>query len=83
MNRYVDKFIKGHCVTNLDDFDCTQVTVFAEIPKNGDSMLVLYHGIKTTLQVCNITHTMKKIKRTEGNTSDPVHEPYIIVELTK
>lgn len=67
--------IKGRCHTNLDDYDCSLVKVFAEIPKHGDRVYVKRlnstSNIELTLKVCGITHGVKD------------NEPYIEVELNR
>lgn len=60
--------IKGHCFTNLDDYEM-KVKRFYKVPKIGEKVTCLKNGHETTLKVQNITHDSR-----EG-------EPYIIVEL--
>jgi hypothetical protein len=60
---------KGHCFTNLDNYDVTRVRVFARVPNVGDRVMCFYKGNVSSLKVCQITHDMKD------------DQPYIIVEL--
>lgn len=69
-------WIEAFCRTNLDDYDCSLVKVFAAIPNKGDKVQVLYRGNVTSLDVVQVTHKCKN-----GNTSTPI--PYIEVELHK
>lgn len=62
--------IKGHCFTNLDDYDVSHVKEFARVPNVGERVRVSYKGANTsTLKVCQITHDYRNDK------------PYIVVEL--
>jgi len=67
--------IKGHCKTNLDNWDVSKVKAFARVPNIGERVSATYigsngHNIGSAgLKVCQITHDFK-----DG-------EPYIIVEL--
>lgn len=61
--------ILGHCRTNLDDYDCSQVTKFVAVPNIGDRVTVRHKGSYTTLKVVSITHRM------DGEL------PYIEIEL--
>jgi hypothetical protein len=67
--------IKGHCTTNLDDYDCSIVGVFAAVPNKGDFIHCKYKGRLTTLKVVSITHSFTQT----GDYGSK--EPYIIVEL--
>lgn len=60
--------IKGHCKTNLDDYEMI-VRKFYRVPNIGERVAVLHKGNRSSLKVCQITHEIK------------VNEPYIIVEL--
>lgn len=62
--------IKGHCRTNLDNFECP-VNEFYRVPNIGERVMVIYKGNVSSLPVVQITHDMKN------------NEPYIIVELNK
>jgi hypothetical protein len=64
------EIIKGHCVTNLDDYILT-VTAFYRVPNVGEKVACKRKGYNTTLTVCQIIHDIKEDK------------PYIIVELNK
>jgi len=67
-------YIEGYCYTNLDDYDCSLVKVFAAIPNKGDLVDVLHMGSVSALEVISIRH-----KNKNGSTSNPI--PYIEVEL--
>ena len=69
-------YIQGHCQTNLDDYDCSLVKVFAAIPNKGDYVDVLYKGGIAALVVVSIKHKCRN-----GSTPNP--QPYIEVELHK
>ena len=69
-------YIEGRCKTNLDDYDCSLVKVFAAIPNKGDFVDVLYKGGISALAVISVKHKCKN-----GSTSNPM--PYIEVELHK
>lgn len=60
--------INGHCFTNIDDVRCF-VTVFAEVPKKDDSVMVFWKGNKVPMKVVHVTHDIVE------------EQPYIIVEL--
>jgi len=62
--------IKASCRTNLDGFDCSNVTAFVAVPNKEDMVEVKYRGQPAILKVCSITHHCK-----EG-------VPYMSVELT-
>lgn len=68
-------YIKGRCFTNLDDFDCSLVAVFAAIPQKGDRVAVKYKGNESYLKVVGITHDVTNLAYNP--------EPYIKVELNK
>lgn len=75
-------YIKGHCKTNLDDYDCSQVKVFAKVPNKGDRIKVTKRGEgETTLKVCGITHSVIKVEKSQSIITTEEFEPYIIVEL--
>lgn len=63
--------IKGHCTTNLDDYDCSKVREFYRVPNKDERISVTRKGYDSTLRVCQITHSVRDNK------------PYIIVELHK
>jgi len=63
-------YIQAVCRTNLDGYDCTRVTRFAALPREGDKVAVWKRGVNTTLRVCSVTHTQKQ-----------EDTPIIIVEL--
>lgn len=63
-------YIKGHCRTNLDDYQ-TFVYQFYRVPNVGEKVACMLKGYETSLKVCQVIHTLDK------------GEPYIIVELTK
>ncbi|MCK9429942.1 MAG: hypothetical protein M0R17_08050 [Candidatus Omnitrophica bacterium] len=69
------EYINGICHTNLDDYDCSKITVFVAIPNIGDSVRVLYKGHSSTLRVVQITHTIRK-----SYIGDKI-EPVILIEL--
>lgn len=48
--------IKGHCFTNLDDYDCSLVKVFAAVPRIGDYVTVTYKGNVSRLKVVSVQH---------------------------
>ena len=60
--------IKGRCFTNLDDYTC-DVSKFYKVPEKGELVVCKIKGINTTLEVVQVTHTLKD------------NEPFIIVEL--
>lgn len=60
--------VRGHCTTNLDDYEMT-ITQFHKVPDKGDRVTCLKNGYESTLRVHSITHTMRH------------NIPYIIVEL--
>ena len=62
--------IKAFCRTNLDGFDCSEITSFVTLPNKGDKVQVKYRGNVALLEVCGITHRCKN------------DEPSIEVELT-
>lgn len=62
--------IRARCRTNLDDYNCSRITVFAELPRIGDGVNVLKKGTPARLKVCSITHDI-----------DEAGSPFIIVEL--
>lgn len=62
--------VNGRCRTNLDDYDCSKVKVFASVPNRGDKVAVTLRGEERTLVVVCVTHDVYK----DGN-------PFIIVEL--
>lgn len=66
-----EDIIKGHCITNLDDYDASFVIGFAKVPNEGDWVYAKYKGNSTSLRVCKITHDWRN------------NQPYIIVELTR
>ena len=66
--------IKGKCKTALDDYDVSNVTLFASVPNKGDNVAVNYKGKNTTLKVVAITHDLM-------NNTDGTRTPFIIVEL--
>ena len=73
--------IKGKCMTNLDDYNVSLVTEFARCPNIGERVAVLHKGNKTSLKICQITHSVQKgFKQTEFGTSN-TETPFIIVEL--
>lgn len=74
-------YIKGHCKTNLDDYDCSKVKIFASVPNIGDRVEVLRKGNDSTLKVCGITHSVIKIDKSRNLITTEEFEPYIIVEL--
>lgn len=61
--------IKGHCKTNLDDWDTSKVKEFSRVPNIGERCFASLHGNTGSLKVVQITHDFR-----DG-------EPYIIVEL--
>lgn len=63
--------IKGHCFTNLDNYDCSLVNVFASVPRVGDYVVVLYIGLPTRLKVVSVLHDVKD------------NQPYLKIELHK
>ncbi len=63
--------IPGHCTTNLDNYNCSLVSIFSSVPLIGHRVQVTHNGKESTLKVVGITHTVKYYK------------PYIIVELNK
>jgi len=65
------EYIKGHCETNLDDYNVYEVKGFARVPNIGERVNCKYKGYSSTLKVCQITHDFRN------------NEPYIIVELHK
>jgi len=65
--------IKGQCHTNLDDYDCSEVKVFARVPNIGERVICKYKGNTTSLRVCQITHD---VRGERGN-----EYPYILIEL--
>lgn len=67
--------IKGHCFTNLDDYNCSEVKFFARVPNIGERVACKYKGNSTSLKVVQITHDIR------GPIGDEY--PYIIVELHK
>lgn len=62
--------IKGHCKTNLDDYNMT-VTSFYRVPNIDERVACLYRGNESNLKVCQIIHDFRN------------GEPYIIVELNR
>ena len=69
-------YIQAECYTNLDDYDCSLVKVFAGMPKKGELVDVLYNGSMSVLSVVSIRHKCR-------NSSTPNPTPYIEVELHK
>lgn len=65
--------IKGQCFTNLDDYDCSDVKIFARVPNIGERVYCKFKGNSTSLKVVQITHS---IRGERGN-----EYPYILVEL--
>ena len=71
--------IKGHCTTNLDNWDVSKVKQFAHVPNIGERVSAVYNGGDGrsiynqggSLKVVQITHDFRN------------NEPYIIVELNK
>jgi hypothetical protein len=63
--------IKAHCHTNLDDYDCSLVTVFAGMPVIGHYVTVMYKGQTRYLKIVSIRHDQKD------------NEPYLFIELHK
>jgi len=61
--------IKGHCTTNLDDYDVSEVQEFYRVPNKEERVLCKCKGNSTSLKVVQITHCFR------GGC------PYIIVEL--
>ena len=61
--------IKGHCRTNIDDYDTSDVKEFARVPNIGERVYCTYKGSSTSLKVVQITHDYKN------------NAPYIVVEL--
>ena len=67
------EYIKGRCITNLDDYDCSDVNSFCRVPNIGERIECRYKGNTTSLRVVQITHAVRGPKGNEY--------PYIIVEL--
>lgn len=65
------EMIKGHCTTNLDDYDVSKVNEFARVPNKEERVSCTYKGNSTSLKIVQITHTIKDNK------------PYVIIELHK
>jgi len=65
--------IKGRCFTNLDDYDCSEVIVFARVPNIGERVYCKRKGNSTSLKVVQITHDIRGERGSEY--------PYILVEL--
>lgn len=63
--------IRGRCFTNLDDYDCSLVNVFAGIPRIGDYVTVTYKGNTLRLKVVSVQHDVKDC------------QPYLKIELHK
>ena len=59
--------IKGHCFSNIDDLKGF-ITVFAEVPRVGDHVMMKYRGNDVRVRVVSVVHNMINNK------------PYIIVE---
>jgi len=69
----MSQFIKGKCFTNLDDYDCSEVKLFARVPNLGERVYCEYRGSSTSLRVVQITH---EVRGERGN-----EYPFIVVEL--
>jgi len=67
--------IQGQCITNLDDYDCSDTTLFVRIPKIGERVECKYKGNLTSLKVVQITHAIRGSKGYQF--------PFIFVELNK
>lgn len=61
--------IKGRCITNLDDYDCSEIKEFARVPNIGERVYCQYKGNSTSLKVVQITHDFRN------------QEPFIVIEL--
>jgi hypothetical protein len=61
--------VKGHCRTNLDDYDVGLVHEFYRVPLVGERVRVSLNNQRDTLKVVGVTHDIYN------------EEPYIIVEL--
>jgi hypothetical protein len=64
-------YIKGHCRTNLDYYDCSKVNKFVAIPNIGDRVAVTEAGINRHLYVVSVIHDMR-----DG-------DPHLEIELGK
>ena len=68
-------FIKGKCFTNLDNYDCSEIQIFARVPNIGERVMCKYKGNSSSLRVCQIYHD---IRGERGN-----EHPFVIVELNQ
>lgn len=55
-------YIEGYCFTNLDDYDCSLVNVFASVPRVGEYVRVMRKGNVARLKVVSVEHIQKDKK---------------------